>query len=65
MPCSSPRERGTVSPASEPEVQLTSHPTTATAHPPPPGSQIACYLPRLKASVAQRYVLTFPWTPEG
>jgi hypothetical protein len=30
-----------------------------------PGSQPACYLPWLKVSVALRYVLTFPWTPEA
>ena len=30
-----------------------------------PGSQIACYLPWLKVSVALRYVLSFPWTPEA
>ena len=28
-----------------------------------PGARTACYLPWLKASVALRYALTFPWTP--
>jgi hypothetical protein len=26
---------------------------------------MACYLPWLKVSVALRYVLSFPWTPEA
>ncbi len=29
------------------------------------GLQTACYLPWLKVSVALRYVLSFPWTPEA
>lgn len=30
-----------------------------------PKLQTACYLPRLKLSVALRYVLTFPWAPDA
>jgi len=30
-----------------------------------PGYQTICYLPRLKVSVALRYVRTFPWVPEA
>jgi len=30
-----------------------------------PGSQTICYLPWLKVSVALRYALTFPWTPDA
>jgi hypothetical protein len=30
-----------------------------------PGPETACYLPRLKVSVALRYVLSFPWTPDA
>jgi hypothetical protein len=30
-----------------------------------PGSQTVCYLPWLKMSVALRYVLSFPWTPDA
>ena len=30
-----------------------------------PDSQTACYLPWLKVSVALRYVLCFPWTPDA
>jgi len=30
-----------------------------------PGSQTLCYVPWLKVSVALRYALTFPWTPEA
>jgi len=30
-----------------------------------PGLQTVCYLPWLKVSVALRYALTFPWTPDA
>jgi hypothetical protein len=30
-----------------------------------PGSQTTCDLPWLKGSVAPRYVLGFPWTPDA
>ncbi len=36
-----------------------------TPHPLAPGPLTACYLPWLKVSVALRYVLTFPWTPDA
>jgi len=35
------------------------------AFPLPSASQRAIYLPWLEVSVALRYVLTFPWTPEA
>ena len=38
---------------------------THAPHPLAPDSQTACYLPWLKVSVAPRYVLSFPWTPEA
>ena len=38
------------------------HPTSL---PLAPKSQRACSLPWLKISVALRYALTFPWTPEA
>lgn len=40
-------------------------PDRLIAHPLAPKSQRACYLPWLTVSMALRYALTFPWTPEA
>jgi hypothetical protein len=40
-------------------------PLLRAPYPLAPGSQTGCYLPRLKVSVALRYVRTFPWAPEA